>query len=104
MTETDSLKSLANNALERLERNKTRNKTETKTSNLVSQAEGRETRKGSVQDPFFLFTSDLKESYEERVAICQYDGGLDPDDAERIATIDLLKSRMKVLSPGNSCS
>lgn len=88
MTETDLLKSLANNALERLERNKTWNKTETKTSNLVSRPQPCETKKWGILGANLSTLSSLSEEYEERLAIAEYDGHQTHMQAQRVAYLD----------------
>lgn len=75
--ETNSLKALANRALQR---NKARNNYETNPSNGVSSHPLPETKQiGELSLPLAL------ESYEERIAIAEYDGGQSVNHAHRIA-------------------
>ena len=84
MHETNSLKTVASNALERLERNKPRNKIGTKASNSVSGPILCETK----PEPVLLQLSSLQDEYEERLAIAEYDGHQNPTQAQRIAYQD----------------
>jgi hypothetical protein len=44
---------------------------------------------------------DLRESYEERAAIMQFDGGLTRDHAECLALLAILRRNPSVLRPEN---
>lgn len=86
--ETSSLKVLATNALERLQRNSSRNKNETKDKNFVSQNIPRETKNNPPEKPSLIQLTFLPEEYEERIAIAQYDGQQSSLQAQRIAYQD----------------
>lgn len=87
MSGTIDLKFLATKALERLDRNKARNRTGTNDENLVPQLMGDGTR-NNVDN---LDISDKQYAYEERIAIMEYDGGLEGDKVVGITTLDLFK-------------
>lgn len=87
MTGTIDLKSLSTKALERLDRNKVRNRIGTNNENFVPRSVGDETR--NHEDHSVIL--DLQYAYEERLAIMEYDGGLDADEAIRIFTLYLLE-------------
>lgn len=94
MNETASLKSLASNILERLERNKSRNKHETNVPNRVSHLLHCETKYETQNSVYFLPNSIgtslnyhsgiLRDGYEERIAIAEMDGKQPPIEAHRI--------------------
>ncbi len=85
MSRTIDLKSLATKASEKLERNKVRNINGTNNEILVPQLMGDGTT-------FHVDICDLREAFEERLAICEYDGALYLEAAERTALLDLYAS------------
>ncbi|HUX79305.1 MAG TPA: hypothetical protein VMW10_06145 [Alphaproteobacteria bacterium] len=88
MHETSSLKVLAYKALERLEKNKPRNKIETKEFKVVSAPILCETQNIALSKPFLPERAFLSETYDERIAIAEYDGQQTPTQAQRIAYQD----------------
>lgn len=84
MSETIDLKSLATKALERLDRNKVRNRIGTNDENLVP----RTVDSGTGNNEDYLAILDLQYDYEERLAICEYDGALDFHEAFGVAASD----------------
>ena len=97
MHETPSLKALAFKALERLERNTTRNKDETNGSQSVSQPVSGETRNAPLSKPLHFDPSSLTDDYEERLAICEYNGHQTSSQAKRIAYLDSFMSVLGTL-------
>lgn len=87
MNGTNDLKFLATKALERLERNKIRNRIGTNYEILVPRSVGDGTR----NDDDELTALELLVEFEERVAICHYDGRLDIDEAVKTALLGLFK-------------
>jgi hypothetical protein len=88
MHETTSLKALASNALERLESNKPRNKIKTKDFKGVSAPIPCETKNIALSKPFLPERAFLSETYDERIAIAEYDGQQTITQAQRIAYQD----------------
>ncbi len=85
MLETTSLKALASNALARLERNKPRNKIEIKDFKGISAPILCETQNIALSKPFLPGRAFLSETYDERIAIAEYDGRQNHMQAQRIA-------------------
>ncbi len=108
MNETASLKSLASNTLERLERNKSRNKHETNVPNRVSRLSYCETEYETKNNVYFLPNSIgtslnyhsgiLRDGYEERIAIAEMDGKQPPIEAHCIAYLDAFISILSDLA------
>lgn len=106
------MKSLAFNALERLEKNKSRNKTETNIPILVSRPMPFETKYETKNSVYFsssssnIFHKDnwdfLRDECEERIAIAEYDGNQTPLRAERIAYLDAFISILCTLTEDDS--
>lgn len=94
MHETRSLKFLSTLVLER---NKKWNNPETRCQNLVSRDFCCETKNPHFLTPNFAFSSDLKDAYEERLAIAQYDGGQNALQAQRIAYQDAFIAALNAL-------
>lgn len=97
MQKTQSLKSLAFHALERLERNKRRHTPKTNPPNFILRSSFNETKKdGSCSGGLSSFPhafnpyglSSLRDTYEERLAITEYDGQQSPLLAKRMAYVE----------------
>ena len=102
MHEINSLKTLASNALERLERNKARNKIETKASESVSESVFSGTQNIALSEPLLPQRAFLSEAYDERIAIAEYDGQQTPTQAQRIAYQDAFIAVLNTLSYGDT--